>query len=485
VKEQKYDGATGRAVLTGMIVNETILGRVASKWAKPGLFASRWENLVGQWCVDYWERYNKPPEKDVEGLFRRWTNKARDEATVSLVDSFLSGLSGEYTQRNEELNPDFVVDQAGELFQRVKLARLSEAVEASLEAGEVKEAEGLVENWSRIELGQGSFEDPFTDKASVYDTFALKPEDEVLFRYPGPLGRFFGGAFARDNFVGLMAPDKTGKSFWLLDIAYRALEQHRKVAFFEVGDMSRRQVKIRLMVRNSVHPYRSNNPDGTWPCTVRWPVSLLSPPRQDDENKENKTKLPARVKFKAKKYLKPLDRKTAWAACQKFMRLKAKSTESLFRLSCYDADDLSAAGLKVIVQDWARQGWCPDLVVIDYADLLAAPPGIRDPRDQINKTWKQLRSIATKLHCCVVTATQSDADAYGRYLIDRKNFSEDKRKNATISNMYAINVTEGEKARQLCRLNTVMLRDGEFHSSRCIHVAGCLALARPAILSTY
>ena len=66
-----------------------------------------------------------------------------------------------------------------------------------------------------------------------------------------------------------------------------------------------------------------------------------------------------------------------------------------------------------------------------------------------------------------------------------KNFSDDRRKIDSVTGMIGINQSEAEKKRGIMRLNWIALRDGEFHSGKCVHVAGCMALANPAIKSCF
>ena len=84
-----------------------------------------------------------------------------------------------------------------------------------------------------------------------------------------------------------------------------------------------------------------------------------------------------------------------------------------------------------------------------------------------------------------MTATQADAASYKQDTIDSSNFSEDKRKLAHVTGMVGINSSEAEKEFGLQRLNWIVLRESDFNSSRCVHVAGCLDVGNPAILSTF
>ena len=98
-----------------------------------------------------------------------------------------------------------------------------------------------------------------------------------------------------------------------------------------------------------------------------------------------------------------------------------------------------------MIKSWERDGWLPDVIVIDYADLLAAESSRTEGRDTINGTWKALRALSQELHGLVVTATQSDANSATTGLLTRANFSEDKRKFAHITGMNGLNQNNEEK----------------------------------------
>lgn len=463
---KRRDGSDERRILTAMIVDKTVLARVASKWdPRDGLFRSEWANTVAGWCVDYWDRYLRAPKQHVEGLYEAWAEDHPNEDAVALVGRFLGHLSDEWEQASDGVNADYITDLAGRHFNRVRLERLSDAIQGHVDGGDLERAEKLVATWGRMEMGSGAGVDVLNNEEAVLHAFAAK--SDPLVEYPGALGKFFGDALERDALVAFMGPEKRGKTWWLMDVAWQAMRQHRRVAFFEVGDLSQAQIMRRFMVRAARRPTRSGTyliPTGVEIDTDTGQCEVLTKERTWDD---------------------PLDGPTAWAACQQAMRKDVRAKEGLLRLSTHPNDSISVAGVRSIIQGWDRQGWTPDVVVVDYADILATPAGTAESRDQINATWKQLRALSQQYHCLVVTATQADAASYAAETMRRWNFSEDKRKLAHVTGMVGLNATEEEKERGLMRLNWIVLRESEYSESKCVHVAGCLPLARPAIYSTF
>ncbi len=466
---ERRDGSVEQKVLTAMIVDASVLGRVASKWEKGGLFKDKKSNLIAGWCVDFFKRYDKAPKKSIETLFASWAADAQDKATVELVERYLEGLSGNYATLAKEVNPELVLDIAAKHFNRVKLLNFAESLSGDLEAGEDEKAYKRYESYKRVEMGVGVGIDVLNDYSAVEHTFIAKTEPLIV--YPEALEEFFSDSLERDGFIAYQAPEKSGKTFNLIDVAWRGLLQERRVAFFAVGDMSQNQIMMRLMCRAAKHPFKA--PGGKWPFTVKVPTYIEAGGG------------PGSITYDERTFDGPLDKEKAWKALQRVAGKLDATKEARLRLSVHPNSSINVAGILSILQSWALEGWNCDVCVIDYADILAPPAGVAETRDQINSTWKQLRALSQTLHCLVVTATQSDAASYKEDLQNRSNFSEDKRKLSHVTGLVGINVSQKEKEEGIMRLNWIVLREGEFSVTKCVHVAGCLPIANPCMKSTF
>jgi len=267
-------------------------------------------------------------------------------------------------------------------------------------------------------------------------------------------------------------------TWWVMELGYQALRNRKRVAFFEVGDMSTRQIKKRLLCRASRHPTRSTNRDGSWPCSVRKPVKLA---RSPDGKPPYHVEFGEEVVFDA-----PLSADLALARSRKLLKTDVRAKDSYFCLSVHPCASISVLGIKDQLKQWADEdGWVPQVVVIDYADILAPIDPKKDVWYAIDQTWGKLRALSQELHCCVVTATQADAASYDVETQSRKNFGHCKAKLAHATAFAGINVTGPEKELGLCRLNWLVAREGPFSNRTCVHVAGCLPLANVAVCSLW
>jgi hypothetical protein len=159
----------------------------------------------------------------------------------------------------------------------------------------------------------------------------------------------------------------------------------------------------------------------------------------------------------------------------------------MLRLSCHSNSTISIDGVQSILHDWEREEWVPDVVAIDYADILAPPHGIRETLDQTDETWKRMRRMSQDMHCLVVTASQSNAAAYTAKdnTLGRKHFSGRKTKLAHVNAMIGINCSEADKKLGVMRLNWVVRRNAQFSEQNAVTVAGCLGVANVAMKSLF
>lgn len=466
---QKSDNRDEKLVLTGMVIDDIVCGRIISKW-RPDLFRSKHANQIAQWCKTYHDRYGHAPREKIEDLFRRWSERSKDMATVNLIERFLSALSDEYTKSREETNSNFILDVAGKHFQLVQMEKLHEGLGDSIADKDPKVALEKLEGFRPVQIGEGEGIDVLQDKEvwkAAFDNY----EDELI-KWPGALGDFFRSDFSRECFVSFEGPEGRGKSYWLMEVAFRAVVQRRRVVFFELGDMSQDQIMRRMGVRMARNPLK--------PETILWPKSIKVYQPDEEDGKPY-----AKVQFIKKEYKRRLTWKMALDACTRWTNRRIRSLSPYWKLYPYPPDILHCRDIETILTDLARSGWIADVVVIDYADLLSMNYSGMEGRDRINETWKHLRKISVKYHNLVVTASQTDAASNEAWVIRRRHFSEDKRKRAHITTGYGINQTGEEKQQGVMRLNKIKRREGEYNEAYCVWVAGCLALSNPAVRSTF
>lgn len=457
MKVRSRDGNEVRRILAGMVLDQTVLSRIAGQWRDGGLFDAPWANLVGGWAVEHLQRYGEPPNGKLRTLYERWasTTKAPEE-TIRGVERFLQAADEENS--GERINSDFLLDAAGRHFNSVRLKRAIQQAEESNDLGRVEQAYGELAQLSKVELGGSSVVRVAEDWDAWRQAFD-QTRQEPLVHYPGGMQNFIGRWMVRDTLISFMAPDKSGKSVYLLDLAYRAVRNRNRVVYFDCGDNSQDQVMRRLGARAARMPSAEN-----YKPVIQVPVGF------DDEGN---------VLTEDRKFDAPVTDRAAYNAIRKACR----GVDRL-RVVCRPNSSVSVQDLESTLADWYREsGWTPDVVVADYADILAPPLGVRETLDQIDETWKRLRRLSQERHCLVVTATQSSAAAYSEKakVLRKQHFSGRKTKLAHVNGMIGVNVGEGDRKAGVTRLNWIVRREGSYSESQQMRVAGCWAFYDPVI----
>jgi len=495
ISRQRIDNRDERQVLTGMIVSSTFLRRV-----RPiihlSLFVSPHSRILAKWCTDYFDKYEKAPGRHIQDIYASAKRKNLQPDQAVLISDFLESISGEY--RRKKLNVTYLLDLTEERFKARSLEILKEDLEENLLNGNVQEAEAALSRFKKVQRVSVDGINPFTNKEAIIDAF--ETDITPLYTLPGDLGKIMNQELVRGNFIGIMAPEKRGKSFWAQELCFRAYKSRRNVAHFVVGDMSLKQmmrrIHVRLTGRHYLKRYCGAFPYPVVDCRLNQKNACTRKERGNRIGLDNAKSLKdvpdgyrtctrcrkkAFSKFRGATWyvmrnaVKPL----TWTEAFKAGNRLATVIGSKKSYKLVVTPNLTVAGIISQLDIWQDQlGWMPDMIVIDYADVMDPEPGSnqKDERHQQNERWRKLRQISLERNCLVVTFTQTDADSYDRDLIGSKNFSEDKRKYGHVTGMGALNQTDEEKDAGELRFGWVFLREGAFDRRKTVTVLEC----RPA-----
>lgn len=513
-----------RRIITGMIVSTEYLQRIERLW-NPAFLESPELKTVAQWCMSYFQKYKKAPDVNIQHLYMDALKRGLPKADAAYIEELLDDLSDEYG-RGTQFNSAYLYDKTVEYFKAQELEQHNRQVQALIAAGKVEDAEKLA----------ASFQPSVLDDAKLGLDLSSKDVLEAIDRafrntctpvvsYPGALGELWNDQLVRGAFFTLLAPEKRGKSFMLMEIALRAIRQKANVAYFEAGDMTQEQVLRRICIyiaqksdrerycRERYRPvgdcvlnqldlcYRDdrNCDHGIFNVTMdvflqnqHQFINIDSLIKKHDECPEyepcdshNCTDRIGSVWLKKVKACRPLNATQAKREIRKFFhRYKRR-----FKLINYPAGTLTVAEMRRVLDYWERRdNFVPDVIVVDYADLLSADDGrISEFRHRQDYVWKSLRALSQERHVLVLTATQADAESYKRGRLSMSNFSEDKRKLAHVTAQYGLNQDpQGrEKKLGILRINEIVVREGEFSADREVAVLQDLSAGRPFLESYF
>lgn len=503
-----------RKILIGLIASDQFIRTIAPLWSIHYMQASTAKLLAG-WCIDYFNKYNKSPYQEIESIFSEKIKEGMAADDIDYIGEILESLSEEYS--STETNIEYLIDQTKKYFTTQRLKQYAESILDRIDEGDIKAAEEEATAYTVLETDDGisSVVDPFTSAKLIKEAF--EEQNEVLIKFPKALGEFWNDQLVRGGFVAILGPEKRGKTMWLMELAMRAMMTGNRVAFFQAGDMTEKQqirrIAIYLAKRSDRERYCGERYIPCVDCWYHQTDTCERPEREQmgvslfDENMEQKLVTynmlveaaeekpeyePCRnckdirgaVWLEKHEAVKPLN----WRDAYKSMKEWRKKYDHQFKLATYPNETLTMHEVNSLLNLWERdEGFKPDVVLIDYADILAPDQDSTrlDGRGQINKIWQRMRRLTQEKQCLLITATQAAATSYDKDTITLTDFSEDKRKYAHATAVYSLNQTDIEKKIGIMRLGELVIRESEFDRTRQVKVLQCLQRGRPFIGSYF
>jgi nitrogenase molybdenum-iron protein alpha/beta subunit len=116
-KQESQDKFIERKIITGLIVSTEYLKNIRNIW-NIQLLGSPTAKQLALWCIEYYDKYQKAPNRDIEGIFHEKEKSLTIDVTEDISD-ILAGLSEEY-EAQENFNVAYLVDQTIKYFQERK-----------------------------------------------------------------------------------------------------------------------------------------------------------------------------------------------------------------------------------------------------------------------------------------------------------------------------------------------------------------------------
>lgn len=127
----------------------------------------------------------------------------------------------------------------------------------------------------------------------------------------------------------------------------------------------------------------------------------------------------------------------------------------------YPQDTCTCAELERYMNYLERfEGFVPDVVITDYADIMAPDNPKDEIRHQLDKTYKRMKAIADERGVLVATASQVTTDSLMKRNLTQKSAAEDRRKVAHVDWMIGIGRDDIDVKANVGRLSIVAGRSG-------------------------
>jgi len=507
-----------RRILTGLIVSTEFTQQIYPVWDIRYLEALEIRE-VAKWALNHYEKYNEAPKHLIEDIyFEKLKSKQVDKDLAENIEDMLRSISNEL---EDTFNVKYALDKALKYFRERHLELHQERVNDLLTEGSEEEAETLASSYRGISLPSANEVDLSNPSALHVVETAFSNSSESLIEFPGALGDLWNHQMIRGGLIGLLAREKIGKTYRLLDIAMKGASNRAKVALFQAGDMTQEQQIKR------VGSYLAKKPTLKKYCgDIYIPVRDCLKNQLDTCDKmvrecdfgpfaadESLTEANIRKTMTASRLHKAFEEEPEYVPCYNCKewftkplgtpwvkkihvpepleyREAQKKIEAFFikrnrklRISSHSNGTLSMEIIDNVLDRWEREdGFVADIILIDYPDIMITEK-VKEFRHKQNQIWMDARRLSQERNALVIMPTQADTDSYKSRQLKLSNFSEDKRKYAHVTAMYGINQDKENESREkklgIVRINELVVREGDFDAVSSVSVLQNLTIGRP------
>lgn len=475
-RRRKVDTEIEKDIITGLIVSDSFC-RDLLPICRGSYFQTDLGKLLYGWVHAYYEEYSKAPGKDIKNIYLV-ERKSLEEEKGEVVEKFLTNLSEGYEQK-EQINEEYLKDYSIRYIKERALTIKVDEIKANLELNNIEEAEKCVLDFNKITKATSNWIDPF-DPSFINKVF--EETESALFYFPGRLGKFLG-PMKRKWLVSFMGPMKRGKTNWLVETMFTGLMSNLKCVFISL-EMSEEEVAwlSYKKITAAQEDFSGNVKIPIFDCVKNQYDTCVLPERAWhtgilDENgriKQWSPTLPYKPCTACRTTLPKEFDPTVWYMEEEKMELspglalsKAKGFSDIYgRRARFLSYPIGTANLDKIKADLDllefNEDFIPDVIIIDYADLLGSEDSRLTGRESINETWKAMKRLAQERKCLVMTATQSNRESMETKTVRTVHTGEDIRKIAHVNAMISLNQTDVEKRTKQMRLGIIVHRHKDF-----------------------
>ena len=126
----------------------------------------------------------------------------------------------------------------------------------------------------------------------------------------------------------------------------------------------------------------------------------------------------------------------------------------------YPTKSSSVNTLKHHLEKMKNRDFIPDVIIVDYADLLRPSSVLREKRHELETIYEQLRALAQVHKCCVWTASQTNRSGLNAEVITMESISEAFNKCFVADFIFSISRTAEDKLNNEGRIFIAKNRNG-------------------------
>lgn len=442
MKREKLNALSEKDVIVGLIVSDKFCREIIPT-LKPKDLEIEYTRIIASWIIWYYGKFKCAPKTDILKLYRSKIEEIKDEDLQENILSFIESVNKDF-ESVKNFNEEFMIQKSVQYLKSRSLKNLVSDIDSYVQMGDLQKAEETLTHYRKVEANGSDAISLLHDVEKIVNSFL--DEEDFLYQMPGAYGKVIG-KINRNDFIAFLAPIKRGKTWHLMYSAECALQAGLKVVYFSC-EMSQEKMIKRFW--RGLSGQCDVDEEG-----IDFPYF--------EENGQGK--------FIIKH--KTINRK---AVSFSDVSKKQKVMQKLFRggdirLFAVPTDSMTVRQMEMKLEDLIYDGYIPDVIVIDYADILAKNEEDRgnDYRNQLDGIWKRLRGLAQKLNVAIITASQSTRDTINKD-VKASDVAEDMRKLAHVTAMVSLNQTPEEKQQNIMRVKQLIVREegSEFKEAICL-----------------
>lgn len=420
--------AAVQEALVGLLCYEEVSGSHVASMVELSDFDPVYRE-VAELALDYRRRFKIAPNEHVFDLFE--TAKERNPRIAVHLDRMLESIEATHST----LNPEFILEQTQTFvrYQRLKsgmeqaLRDLAQDNEEGLESAEASLYAALKQTTTAFHAGTDLFNDAgaslrFLEEPETSFPTGIKIFDQL---HLGPV---------RNRLHLLMGRTGFGKSWWLVNLGVQAVKRGKNVLFISL-ELDEPEVAQRF-VQSMFAITKRRVPDG-----VRWHQFIQT--HDDGDNG---------VRLKARKSRRPsLEDDGAAEMIRK--KLNQWSDQGRVLIRSFPQSSLTPQQLQDYISVLAeRSKFLPDLVLIDYIDIMRRPRGV-DRWEGIIENTEACKRLCQEMHVAGASVSQIKIDGVTARRVGIEHTSGAYDKVSHVDTLITASATEEEKRNGIVRLH--------------------------------
>uniref|UniRef100_A0A6M3IRX5 Putative helicase n=1 Tax=viral metagenome TaxID=1070528 RepID=A0A6M3IRX5_9ZZZZ len=387
------------------------------------------------WCIAHYEYYEETAADILQDIFNRESSNL-EEAEVKIIEDLLSEVSTKY-EHKEQVNVEYLVDQVMLYFRQRELEITASNIQVLVKKGDINGAEEQIVNYRKVAKVTHSSIDLKNDD-SIAALF--KSKERPFFQLTGKLGQLVG-PMEKGHFVAIAGAFKSGKSWFLQEIGIEGILNRLKVVEFslEMMEMNKRdRIYKRLVSADSRESKWYRYP--VFDCTYNQDGSCEQGERTNNirllDNVDTIPPFNHNMEYRPCTWCKDNDSRsysidTWWEESERppydFIQV-TKTIKAIpldnYRIKVFPRFSANFSDIERELDMFEYiDGFIPDIILIDYLDILAPESRKKDSIEEADETWKAAARLAGKRKSLVISVTQLNREADEKAHIKRSHMA--------------------------------------------------------------